>query len=228
VFFSISKGKRPQYILSIYPAFALLIGYLGDRAVQCWQDRYYRKAIIIPSLVHLVLLALLVVALPIAAGIYFKPWLGVTFGFSAIAGIFTILLWLAWRKKQVQQLLLLPAGLMLVILIYCVHFPIPKLNEYKSPRPFCDEIVKRVDKGADWAMYRFYRATYVYYTDSFAKVLNTEDELNRFLDQPNQTIVALQESRYHNLNTNLKHKSYVIYKKQIGSKPMVLISNQKE
>lgn len=228
VFFSISRGKRPQYILSIYPALALLIGYLGDRAIQFWQDRYYRKAIIIPSLVLLVILALIAIALPVATGIYFKPWFVLALGFSAITGIFAILLWFACRKKQVQQLLLLPAGFMLVFIIYSVHFLIPKLEEYKSPRPFCDEIVKRVDKGADWAMYQFYRAAYVYYTDSFANVLETEEELHRFLDQTTRSIVAMPENGYDNLNANLKNKSYVIYKRKIGHRPMVLVSNLKE
>jgi len=228
VFFSISRGKRPQYILSIYPALALLVGYLGDRAVQLWQDRYYRKAINVPSLVLLGILTLITVTVPVAAGIYLKHGFSLAIGMSAIAGIFALLIWFAWRKKQAQQLMLLPAGFMLVFIIYGVHFFIPKMEEYKSPRLFCEEITKRVEKGADWAMYQFYRAAYVYYTDSFTKVLNTEEELNRFLNQPNRSIIAMRESGYQNLNESLKAKSYLIYQRKIGHRPMVLISNQRE
>jgi len=228
VFFSISRGKRPQYILSVYPALALLVGYLGDRAVQLFQDRYYRKAINIPSLVLLGILVLITVALPVATGIYLKHWFSLAIGMSAIAGIFASLIWFAWRKKQAEQLMLLPAGFMLVFMIYAVHFLIPNMEKYKSPRLFCEEITKRVEKGADWAMYQFYRAAYVYYTDSFTKILNTEEELNRFLNQPNQSIVAMRESGYKNLNESLKAKSHLIYQRKIGHRPMVLISNQKE
>jgi 4-amino-4-deoxy-L-arabinose transferase-like glycosyltransferase len=228
VFFSISRGKRPQYILSIYPAFALLIGYLGHKALQFWQERYYRRAIIIPSIVLLVILAFIAIAAPVATGIYFKQELGLAIGMGVIAGIFALLIGFAWREKRPQQLMLLPAGFMLVFIIYGVHFLIPRMEAYKSPRPFCDEIVTRVEKGADWAMYQFYRAIYVYYTDSFAKVLKTEEELNRFLDRPNQSIVALPESGYHRLSENLKAKSHIIYQRKIGHRPMVLISNIKE
>lgn len=124
--------------------------------------------------------------------------------------------------------MLLPAGFMLVFIIYAVHFLIPKMEAYKSPRLFCEEITKRVEKGADWAMYQFYRAAYVYYTDSFTKVLNTEEELNRFLNQPNRSVVAMREREYQNLNESLKAKSYLIYQRKIGHRPMVLISNQRE
>ena len=50
LFFSFSKGKRPQYVLSMYPALALLVGYLGDRAVSLWKDKFYRRSISIPSI----------------------------------------------------------------------------------------------------------------------------------------------------------------------------------
>jgi len=227
VFFSISVGKRPQYIFSIYPALALLVGYLGDRAVQFWEDRYYQKAIIIPSLVFFGILALLTVAVPVAVGVYLKHEFSLAIGMSAITGIFALMLWFAWRKKQAQQLMLLPAGFVLAFTIYAVHFLIPMMEEYKSPRPFCEEITKRVEKGADWAMYQFYRAAYVYYTDSFTKVLNTEEELNRFLNQPNQSIVAMRDKEYQKLNESLKAKYPLIYQKKIGHRLMVLISNQR-
>ena len=90
------------------------------------------------------------------------------------------------------------------------------MEEHKSPRPFCEEITKRVEKGADWAMYQFYRAAYVYYTDSFTKVLNTEEELNRFLNQPNQSIVAMRDKEYQKLNESFKVMYPLIYQKKIG------------
>ena len=228
LFFSFAKGKRPQYILSIYPALALLIGYLGNRAMLFWQDKYYQRAINIPSLILLSIAALVTVALPVGTGIYFKPAFGIALGASALIGTFAVLIGIAWRKKQARQLLFLPAAFMFVFTVYGVHFLIPKLEEYKSPRPFCQKIVERLEKGADWAMYKFYRAAYVYYTDSFAKILTTEEELNRFLDLPTQSIVAMREKEYKHLKEPLKKKMVVITQRKIGHRAMVLISNQKE
>lgn len=234
LFFSISKGKRPQYILSIYPALALLVGYLGDKAILLWEETFYKRAIIIPSIVLQFILALLALAVPIGVGIYFKPdfasmpefWMAI--GMSLITIIFIVLIFSAWKREKVQQLLLLPAVYVLVFAIYGVHLVIPKMEDYKSPRPFCEEIKIRLEQGAEWAMYNFYRATYVYYTDSLVDVIMTKEELGRFLDQSTKSIVAMRERDFNGLDETLKNKMYLIYKRQIGHRPMVLVSNQKE
>jgi len=227
LFFSISQAKRPQYILAIYPALALLVGYLGDRAVNGWRETYYQKMIIVPALILLGILALATIALPIMAGIFFKPWLAATAGVSLITGSFAVLLWLAWRKSQPGRLLFLPAVFILVATLYSVHVLIPKMEFYKSPKPFCEEIVANLDRGGQWAMYRFYRAAYVYYTDSFCTVLNSESELEAFLKQPKLSMVVLKEKHYQSLADSIKNKTYILTQKPIGHRLMVLISNQK-
>ena len=227
LFFSFSQAKRPQYILAIYPAFALLVGYLGDKAVNFWQEKYYQKMITIPSLIFLGILTLATIALPLIAGIFFKPWFMMALGVSMITGSFAVLLWLAWRKNQARQLLFLPAIFMLIVTLYSVHLLIPKMEFYKSPKPFCEEIVANLDRGGQWAMFRFYRAAYVYYTDSFCTVLNRESELEAYLKQPTLSMVVLKEKHYQHLGDSLKVKTYVLTKKQIGHRLMVLISNQK-
>jgi len=234
LFFSISKGKRPQYILPIYPALALLVGYLGYRAILFWEEKFYKRAVIIPSVVLLGILVLLALASPIGVGIYFKPdcWskpeFWVAIGMSVITIIFIILISSAWKRQKVQQLLLLPAIYVLTFTIYGVHFIVPKMEDYKSPRPFCEEIKVRLEQGVDWAMYNFYRAAYVYYTDSLVDVIMTKEELGTFLDRPAKSIVAMRERDFDGLEAVLKNKMFIVYRRQIGHRPMVLVSNQKE
>jgi 4-amino-4-deoxy-L-arabinose transferase-like glycosyltransferase len=227
LFFSFSQAKRPQYILAIYPAFALLVGYLGDKAVNCWRDRYYRKMIIIPSLILMGVLALATIALPVVTATVFKSWFMPALGVSIITGLFAVLIWLAFRRDQARQLLFLPAVFMLLVTLYSVHVLMPKLEYYKSPRPFCEEIVTHLDRGAQWAMYRFYRAAYVYYTDSFCTVLESESDLKAFLAQPTLSLVVMKEKHYEGLGTALSQKAFLITKRQIGHRPMVLIANRK-
>ena len=226
VFFTLSKGKRPQYILSLYPALALLVGYLGDRALACWDDRFYRKAVIIPSLIFLVILVLLTIGLPVGTGLYFKPMFAVSLGISAVTAAAAGLIIYAWLKKNARLLLFLPAGFVLVFTVFSTHLVIPKMEDFKSPRPFCDEIVTRMEKGADWAMYKFYRAAYVYYTDSFVKVLTDEAQLARFLDRQNQALVAMTQRDFDLLPEPLASNIHIITRRKIGHRPMVLISNQ--
>ena len=227
LFFSFSKGKRPQYIFSIYPALALLVGYLGDRAMHLWEDKFYRRAISIPSVASIAGLVILAVALPVGTHLYYKDFFGVALGVSAVMATFGILLWFAWRKNQPRRLILLPAAFIVVFIIFAVHVLIPKLEEYKSPRQFCDVIVDQMEEGADWAMYKFYRAIYVYYTDSFVKVIETEQELKHFLDRPNRAVVAMREEEYRKLTELITESTTVLRREQIGRKPMILISNRK-
>ncbi len=226
MFFSLSQAKRDEYILGLYPALALLVGYWGDKAIQLWPDKYYRKWLIVPSLIFLGVMALTTLALPVATGIFFKDWFWAAAGVSVITGICAVLLWLAWRRNQARRLLFLPAAFILVFTLYAVHVLIPKMEYYKSPRPFGAEIATRLATGGQWAMYKFYRAAYVYYTDSFCKVLEDENELQAFLDQPTLSLVVMREKQYRHLSDTLKAKTQLIYQQHIGHRAMVLISNR--
>jgi 4-amino-4-deoxy-L-arabinose transferase-like glycosyltransferase len=227
VFFSLSQAKRDEYILGLYPALALLVGYWGDKAIQLWPDKYYRKWLIVPSLIFLGFMALATVALPVATGIFFKQWFWAAVGVSVITGICAVLLWAAWRRNQARRLMFLPAALMLVFTLYAVHVLIPKMEYFKSPRPFCAEITARLAKGGQWAMYKFYRAAYVYYTDSFCQVLENENELQAFLDLPTRSLVVMRERQYTHLSDALKAATQLVFKQHIGHRAVVLISNRK-
>jgi len=228
VFFSISQAKRDEYILGLYPALALLVGYWGDRAIQLWPEKYFQKWLIVPSLIFLGFMVLATIALPVATGIFFKEWFWASLGVSAATGICAVLIWLAWQRNQARSLLYLPAAFVLVFTLIAVHALIPKMEIYKSPRPFCEQISARLAKGGQWAMYKLYRSAYVYYTGSFCKVLEDENELQAFLDQPDLSLVVMRQRQYTGLSDGLKAKTQLVFKDHIGHRAMVLISNRPE
>ncbi len=226
VFFSAASCKRNQYLLGAYPAFALLVGYFGDMAIRQWQGRFFRRAVVIPSLVLAALLAVVTVAAPVAAAIVEPKYLGLSLGLSSISGVFAVLLIVAWRKDRPGAMLFLPAALMGALVFFGVHFLIPQAEALKSPRPFCEEIVKYCDDGADWAMYRFYRAAYVYYTDSFARVIESEQELKQFMARDNQAIVVMPAKLHAKLESKRLSAMPVIARTQIGHRKLVLLANR--
>jgi hypothetical protein len=163
---------------------------------------------------------------PVAAAIVEPAYLPLGLGMSAITGMFALLLVLAWRKDRPKGLLVLPAAFMLALVLYGVHALIPRMESLKSPRPFCDKIVAYCDEGADWAMFRFYRATYVYYTDSFAEVLETERDLAHFMARTNHAVVIMKEKHFNALeNPDLKALP-IIERANVGSKELVLLANR--
>ena len=133
---------------------------------------------------------------------------------------------LAWRRRQALPMLFLPALVVLVMTVYSVHALVPKMEHFKSPRPFCEKVREQLDRGGQWAMYRFYRAAYVYYTDSFAKELEDEQALKDYLAQPTLSLVVMKEKEYNRLKDDLAGKAFVVIRDQIGHRPMILIANQ--
>src|SRR4030042_2218491 len=68
LFFSLSKGKRPLYLLPLYPAASLMIGKLLDDFISVRMERFRHEWISVPlhGLMGLILIA--------GAGIPFIPW----------------------------------------------------------------------------------------------------------------------------------------------------------
>ncbi len=226
LFFSIAQCKRNQYLLGVYPALGLLVGYFGDRAIREWPGTYFRRLVIIPSQLIAGVLAILTIGLPVTAYFVDRSFLPLSLGLSVITGIFCVLLVLAWRKDRPARMLWLPSAFMAALVLYGVHFLIPRMNDFKSPRPFCDEIVQYCDDGADWAMYRFYRATYVYYTDSFAEVLNTEPELKHYMSRTNFAVVVMEEQHQEQLTDPALVALPIISRAQVGGRELVLVANR--
>jgi 4-amino-4-deoxy-L-arabinose transferase-like glycosyltransferase len=227
IFFSIADGKRPQYLLAAYPALALLIGYLFDRALHNWPETFYRKAVIIPSVILMVLWAVIAIAAPVAATVYDSEWLPATLGVSALTATFAVLTFLAWRKERPDQLVVLPAILVLLTVLYSVHVIIPRVEPLKSIKPYSEFVRSQLDREPNtaWGMYKSYRARYIYYVDKFTTELNEEDELLEFLAQPNPALVILRARSYDKLKLTHLADYEVLDRTEIGSRELILISN---
>jgi hypothetical protein len=226
LFFSFSQCKRPQYILPIYPALALLTAYLGDQSIQYWNERYFQKWTKIPALILVYLLALGAVVLPLFSWFFQRIWFPISLGIGIICGVFAVLLFIALKKKEPLFLFCLPAFLSLALTLYGVHFLIPRMEAVKSPRSISERIVSELGKSGQWAMYGFFRPVYVYYTHRFAKELRGEEELKNFLEQNSPSLVIMQIQSYKKIKDSLGIKTYVLFRHKVGHRDLVLISNQ--
>lgn len=228
LFFSFADGKRSQYLLGAYPALALLVGYLLDRSLESWPEAFFRKAIIIPSILLAALWAVLTIAGPVAAWILGREWLIPALGLSVVTATFSGCTFRAWRRDRPQQLVLLPVAFMLVLVLYGVHVLLPRAEPYKSVRAYCEVVRSHLDRDPDmaWGMYKSYRAVYVYYADHFTTKLSEEEELEAFLSQPNPTLVIVQARHYDKLKDTLLADAEILDKRQIGSRDLVLVTRR--
>ncbi len=228
LFFSLAQCKRHQYILGLYPGLALLMGYLGHRALDGWKEKYFRRSIVIPALIFAGILLLVTVALPVGGSTQYPEFLGLGIAASLVTGTFAVLLFVAWRRNSPRALIFLPAAFMGVLVLLGVHVLIPAMNVYKTPKPFCEEIAARLEQGGEWVMYKHYRAAFVYYTDSFVEEIKTEQKLKAFMERPTFSMAVVGTDHYATLEDDYLKALPEITRKAIGHREFVLIANREE
>ncbi len=228
LFFSIADGKRPQYLLGAYPALALLVGYLLDRALQHWQEPFYRRSVVIPSLLLAVLWLLLAIGMPIVAGKRNEEWVLPALGISLLAAGFAVATLVAWRRDRPQQLVVMPAVFVLAVVLYSVHAIIPLVDQVKTVKPYSEYIRSLLDEAPEtrWGMYRTYRARFIYYADHFTTELQTEEELRAFMAQPGPLLVVVRGREYDMLKDTLLADTTLIDRQRIGSRDLALVSRK--
>ena len=227
IFFSFSQCKRTQYILPLFPALSLLVAYLGDQAISHWKDSYYRKLLTVPSIILLTVLVFSALSMPLYALIAQRAWIWEMVALGSICAATALIIAWAVHKKRPALLFVSPGIAMLVLLTYALHFVIPRLEAYESPRPFCQEIVTRLENGGQWAMYNFDKSAYVYYTKRICKEIHGATELGEFFKQDSLSLVAIREEDYVRVKDYLGVTTHVLFREKAGHGRVLLISNQK-
>ncbi len=166
VFLSVSIGKQAQYLLPLFPAFAILIAVSvielmdGDRA------RWRRVTGAVWGSVLLIagLGAFAVLATPyrdaLSRGVMAFAVLGAAFG--------AVTLYLAWRGTM-SSLHVIVAAQTAVLLPLVTLLVFPVINEYKSAKEFCAPVRALAESGKELRLYSvgFSREEYIYYSRHF-------------------------------------------------------------
>ncbi|MEA2564220.1 MAG: hypothetical protein QOH06_5724 [Acidobacteriota bacterium] len=197
VFFSLSPAKRDVYILTMYPAMALLVGAALDRLASEWPRG--RRWAVWPFGILSVLALLIIVALPIAGrGREEAAPLGgdrfvwqVTLAFlPLLAGALY-----AWWQARGGRLSRAAAGLatgMGLVMLLAALFLIPKFDVVKSARGMSKELLARMRPGETYGIYPRLDSTFLFYTGRFAVDLDSEQKLLEYARRPGRVWVLAQ------------------------------------
>lgn len=193
LFFSLSPAKRSVYILTMYPAAALLVGAGLDLLASEWPraPRGWRRGAVIPlgALAGLVLLA--GAALPVVgrkqpeAVILGGPpflWRLAVLLLPLLAGAVAAC-WLSRSGALPRAATALAAGMALTGLGMAV-FVLPSFDTVKSARGLSRILVSRMAPGEPYGIYPRLDSTYLFYTRRFCEDLNSEARLRAFLARP--------------------------------------------
>ncbi|MGD9115469.1 MAG: glycosyltransferase family 39 protein, partial [Desulfobacterales bacterium] len=168
IFFSLSKTKRSEYLLPIFPAMALLVGYVIDRGLRAWgESLFWRRLVRWPLFFLLSLLMAAGVALFIYGAIFSTDWLLILLPISLLFLCGAPVAFMFFHRGQRMLSILTIFLIMVLSVAYGVGPVVAKKNENDSAKPFCIEVQRYLSPGENLKMYRFYRPVYGVYTERF-------------------------------------------------------------
>jgi 4-amino-4-deoxy-L-arabinose transferase-like glycosyltransferase len=182
LFFTFVKGKKDNYILPLYPAAAILIGWFWDRLIF---SKAREKGVIAGLLL---LTCLVLVAFPLfLTGFPTKLYPALIpyrfFVFSILSylliGLSASLFCFASGKKWVSFVCL---AVTFAVLQLHISYSLPRrLNAERSLKPFTERILKRMENGDDLKLCFFCPTGVLYYTRKvFLEEITSKDRFRGF------------------------------------------------
>lgn len=201
VFFSLSPAKRTVYILTMYPAMALLVGSAVDRLAARWPEARAseRRWLVWPLAAVAGLGALIAAAVPSVAerlaeelepmGPALPPL--VIVGALLLAAGGAAAWWLARRGRLPAAAAALALGMgsgSLLLLVLAV----PRFDAVKSAEPLSERLLERMGPGEPYAMYPRLDPPFLFYTERFSEPVEGEEELRAFAARPGRKWLLIE------------------------------------
>jgi len=226
LFFSLSKTKRSEYILPIFPALALLVGYALDWALRRWEDTAVRRRFFTRPLY--IALGLGAVAAPIGA-IYAATvsleWLAIVLPITVLALIGCAASYLLLRRERGMPSIVAIVLMVAAVVAYASGPLIAKQNEDRSAKPFCLRIDEYFGPGETLKTYRFYKPMYGVYTGRFIEVAADPEKLARWFASEEPVYVVTEEEDYLEVKGSFPLPIHIVLRASVDGKSMLLLSN---
>jgi len=213
-------------MLPIFPAMALMVGFLLDRAISFWKDGlFWRRLITWPTNIFLVICVLAGLGLPIYTGWMATDWLPVVLPISVIFMTGAVLSFVFHKRNNGLLAIVTVVGLITGIVTYGTGAVVNKLNDHKSARSFCLNIMDKIQGDETLKMYRSYRPVYAYYTRKRVQDIRNPETLLRHFNSGKRIFFVARESKYHSLKQTFPAEVYVIHRQWVNHRYMYLLSN---
>lgn len=229
-FFSLAEAKRELYLLPLYPAASLMVGYLLAQ-LPLGAEGAHQKLVSFPLVALIITLALAAISLPIVAALkgsfYLEhPWeIGLIT--ALIAGGGGLLAFLAYRYRRRDLPLYIIVATVFAVSLYGATRIFPEINQYKSARPLSQDIVRAMRPGDQLGVYQMEGANFNYYTGyNQIRWLENERDLRQFLRTPQRVLCIMRERHYKLLEKDPTLAVSVIAKGQVGHRHLVVVSNR--
>ena len=231
VFFSLSKGKRPIYLLPLFPAASLLVGKLLHDFISSQMDHFRQGWIALPIYLLLGVMFVAGAVMPWLVSIKFPSFMpySLPLAFLLVGG--SLALFILYRFRNLGVMFLLFIGILAAGYFYTARAVFPRINEYKSARFISQEITSRIHSSEKLAVYgRVSTAPYNFYTGivPISELVNPSG-LVQFLNSSERVyclITSVELRQFQEMER--RPEIHLIAQHPVGQNDVVLISNRLE
>jgi 4-amino-4-deoxy-L-arabinose transferase-like glycosyltransferase len=228
LFFTFSTGKKDNYLLPLYPAAALMIGWRWDSIIS---SKEKEKGIIISLILLMFLffiaLVLLLSGFPQKKYPDFQSYIPLSASvllYLLIGSGLSILLFLKQKKFVSTVTLVIAFGFLHLHLSYALP---TKLNPQRSMRAFSERILKRMAEGDELKTFSFQSKGLIYYTKKpYIEEIASEDRLFEILHSSQRVFIVFFEEFFDKLKRDSKIEMDPIERVRVGHWNYVLVSNR--
>jgi 4-amino-4-deoxy-L-arabinose transferase-like glycosyltransferase len=208
VFFSLSPAKRSVYVLTLYPALALLVGAGLDRITVDWPA--FRRWVLWPLAIVAAISLAVVIGIPIAGrgrpeaaplgGDRFLIELALTLAPLLLGALASW--WIARSGRLPRAAAALAMG-MAATLLAATFVVLPRFDAIKSARGLSAELLRRMQPGDTYGIYPRLDSTFLFYTRRFAVELDSPQKLVEFARRPGRVWILIQRNDLAKLSAPL-------------------------
>jgi 4-amino-4-deoxy-L-arabinose transferase-like glycosyltransferase len=227
LFFTLSIGKKDNYLLPLYPAAAMMVGGLWDLGFQSRDlKRGFLSGLLILTLLFFAGMVLLLLEIPKKIYPDFISYhsLGLSILFYLSIGSLLSLLFFIKKKKWASFVSLMIAFTFLHLHI-SYSLP-PKLNPKRSIKEFSERTLKRMEIGDELKTYSLNSNGLLYYTEKpYIEKIRSQDRFFEILHSSQRVFIVIYPEVLNKLKREIGVELYPVDQVRVGHWNYVLISN---
>ncbi len=228
LFFTLSIGKKDNYLLPLYPAAAMMVGSLWNLGFQSEEgEKGFLSGLLILTFLFLGGIVLLLSDIPqrLYPDIMAYRSLGLSVLAYLMVGSFLSFLLFVKKKKQAAFI-----SLMIVSVFFYLHLSYsipPKVNPRRSVKAFSERILKRMGPGDELKTCFLQSNGLIYYTQKvYIESIQSKDRFLEILNSPQRVYVVIYPEVLDMMRRETGVELYPVDQARVGHWNFVLISNR--
>ncbi len=197
LFFSISSTKLVTYILPMFPALAVIVGWYIS---SCWEDwRLTGQRLIWP--IVLTIVALLLIG-AIIKGSTLIPGVatGGLVGLAIVLGMMPILVWWFLSRRNVEKAFWGQALMMVAVSVLLFNIILPPVAAGLHTREIARQFVSIYDGKTPVYIMKFMRPGFAFYANMYGLEMRTDKDISSVIATTDTAYLIIQQSDYQLLS----------------------------